>query len=178
MTLSTPVSQIPRVGPAYEKKLQKMGITQVRDLLFHFPRTYEDFSHITPITKVGAGNVYCVAGKILEIKEMRTYRKRISLITAIIEDESGAIKVLWFNQPYLADSLKPKDQVYLAGKVMRDKDGIYFASPVHEKADEGKNLTHLGRIVPVYPETIGVSSRWLRSIIKIVLAQMKEVPET
>ena len=178
MTLSTPVSQIPRVGPAYEKKLQKMGITQVRDLLFHFPRTYEDFSHITPITKVEAGNVYCVAGKILEIKEMRTYRKRVSLITAIIEDESGAIKVLWFNQPYLADSLKPKDQVYLAGKVVRDKDGIYFASPIHEKADEGKNLTHLGRIVPVYPETIGVSSRWLRSIIKMVLAQMKEVPET
>src|SRR3989344_5307580 len=134
MNLSTPVSQIPRVGPAYEKKLQKMGITQVRDLLFHFPRTYEDFSHITPITKVEAGNVYCVAGKILEIKEMRTYRKRVSLITAIIEDASGAIKVLWFNQPYLADSLKPKDQVYLAGKVMRDKDGIYFASPVHQKA--------------------------------------------
>ncbi len=178
MTLSTPVSQVPRVGPAYEKKLQKMGITQVRDLLFHFPRTYEDFSHITPIKELKEGSTYCVAGKILEIKEMRTYRKRVSLITAIIEDESGTIKVLWFNQPYLADSLKPKDQVYLAGKVLRDKDGIYFASPVHEKADEGKNLTHLGRIVPIYPETVGVSSRWLRSVIKMVLAQMKEVPET
>jgi len=155
-----------------------MGITQVRDLLFHFPRTYEDFSHITPIKELKEGSTYCVAGKILEIKEMRTYRKRVSLITAIIEDESGTIKVLWFNQPYLADSLKPKDQVYLAGKVLRDKDGIYFASPVHEKADEGKNLTHLGRIVPIYPETVGVSSRWLRSVIKMVLAQMKEVPET
>ena len=178
MTLSTPVSQVPRVGPAYEKKLQKMGITQVRDLLFHFPRTYEDFSHITPIAKVEAGNVYCVAGTLLDIKENRTYRKRVSLITAIIEDESGAIKVLWFNQPYLADSLKPKNQVYLAGKVMRDKDGIYFASPVHEKSGDEKHLTHLGRIVPIYPETVGVSSRWLRSIIKMVLAQMKEVPET
>lgn len=58
MTLSTPVSQILRVGPAYEKRLKAMGITQVRDLLFHFPRTYEDFSHITPIAKLEAGNVY------------------------------------------------------------------------------------------------------------------------
>ena len=178
MTFSTPIGQVPKIGTAYEKKLKKMGITTVRDLLFHFPRTYEDFSRITPIAKLEAGNVYCVAGKILEIKEMRTYRKRVSLITGIVEDESGAIKVLWFNQPYLVDSLKPKDQIYLAGKVARDKDGIYFASPVHEKAEEGKNLTHLGRIVPMYPETLGVSSRWLRSIVKMVLAQVKEVPET
>ena len=178
MTLSTPAGQIPRVGPAFEKKLKKMGITQVRDLLFHFPRNYEDFSKITPIKNLKEGQVYCVAGKILEMKEMRTYRKRVSLITGLIEDTSGAIKALWFNQPYLVDSLKPKDEVYLAGKVVRDKEGIYLANPVHEKAQEGKNLTHLGRIVPVYPETIGVSSRWLRSIIKMVLAQMADIPET
>jgi len=101
-----------------------------------------------------------------------------------VEDDSGAIKVIWFNQPYLVDSLKPKDTVFLAGKVARDKEGVYMSSPVHEKVDEpaqsgNKNLTHLGRVVPIYPEALGVSSRWLRSIIKMVLAQMKgEIPET
>ena len=178
MTLSTPIGQVPRIGTAYEAKLKKLGITTVRDLLFHFPRTYEDFSKITPIKDVKEGQVYCLAGKLLDIQEMRTYRKRVSLITGMVEDDSGAIKILWFNQPYLADSLKKGDNVYLAGKVMRDKEGVYLASPVHEKADDNKNLTHLGRIIPVYPETAGVSSRWLRSIIKMVLASIKEMPET
>jgi len=179
MTLSTPVGSVPRIGPAYEKRLKKMGITTVRDLLFHFPRTYEDFSKITPIAKLQADGTYCVFGTLLEIKEVRTFKRRMSLITGIIEDSSGAIKVLWFNQPYLTGSLKAKDEVYLAGKVVRDKKGVYLASPVHEKAEEDKNLTHVGRLVPIYPETTGVSSRWLRSIIKMVLAQMKsEIPET
>ena len=178
MTLSTPIGQVPRIGTAYEAKLKKLGITHVRDLLFHFPRTYEDFSKITPIQDVQEGQVYCVAGSLLEINEVRTYRKRVSLITGMVEDDSGAIKILWFNQPYLADSLKKGDNVYLAGKVMRNKEGVYLASPVHEKAEEGKNLTHVGRIIPVYPETAGVTSRWLRSIIKMVLASMKDVPET
>ena len=156
-----------------------MGITTVRDLLFHFPRTYEDFSKITPIAKLQAGGTYCVFGTLLEIKEVRTFKRRMSLITGLIEDKSGAIKVLWFNQPYLTGSLKAKDEVYLAGKVVRDKKGVYLASPVHEKAEDDKNLTHVGRLVPIYPETTGVSSRWLRSIIKMVLAQMKsEIPET
>ncbi|HZX49548.1 MAG TPA: DNA helicase RecG, partial [Candidatus Paceibacterota bacterium] len=119
MTLSTPIGQVPRIGTAYEAKLKKLGITHVRDLLFHFPRTYEDFSKITPIQDVQEGQVYCVAGSLLEINEVRTYRKRVSLITGMVEDDSGAIKILWFNQPYLADSLKKGDNVYLAGKVMR-----------------------------------------------------------
>ena len=178
MTLSTPIGQVPRIGTAYEAKLKKMGITTVRDLLFHFPRTYVDFSTITPIRDLKEGEVYCVSGTLLDIKETRTFRKRVSLITALVEDKTGAIKILWFNQPYLVDSLKPKDEVYLAGKVVRDKEGIYISNPVHEKAGDGKNLTHVGRIIPVYPETIGVSSRWLRSIIKMVLAQVKEMPET
>lgn len=185
MTLSTPIGQVPRIGTAYEAKLKKMGIGTVRDLLFHFPRAYEDFSNITPIAGLKEGSTYCVAGKILEIKETRTYRKRVSMITGLVEDDSGAVKVIWFNQPYLLDSLKAKDLVYLAGKVTRDKEGIHLSSPIHEKADSStslgasnQSLTHLGRIVPVYPETLGVSSRWLRSIIKMVLAQMQAVPET
>jgi len=156
-----------------------MGITTVRDLLFHFPRTYEDFSKITPIANLKEGNTYCVQGTMLEINEVRTFKRRMSLITGLVEDKSGAIKVLWFNQPYLTGSLKAKDKVYLAGKVVRDKKGIYLASPVHEKIEGGKELVHLGRLVPVYPETVGVSSRWLRSIIKMVLEQMeKNIPET
>ena len=109
MTFSTPIGQVPRIGTAYEKKLKKTGITTVRDLLFHFPRTYEDFSKITPIKDLKEGGTYCISGKLLDLKEIRTLKKRMSLITGLVEDASGAVKVLWFNQPYLIDSLKPKD---------------------------------------------------------------------
>ncbi|OHA66728.1 MAG: ATP-dependent DNA helicase RecG [Candidatus Wildermuthbacteria bacterium RIFCSPHIGHO2_02_FULL_45_25] len=175
MNLSAPISSIPRVGPAYEKKLHKLGIHTIRDMLFHFPRTYEDWSVITPIENVTEGKSWCVCGEILEIKQIRTYKKGMSFVNAVLQDTTGAIKVRWFNQPYLADTLKNQDKVCLAGKVMRDKEGIYLASPAFEKLKEGESpfehLTHTGRIIPIYPETTGVSSRWIRSIIKMILAK-------
>src|SRR3989338_11432111 len=162
MNLSTPLSQVPRVGPVYQKRLQNLGITTVRDLLFHFPRSYEDFSIITPIKNIQEGSTYCATGKLLDIQQKTTYKKRFSVTEALLQDDSGAIKIVWFQQPYLADSLKTGDQVCVAGKVLRDKDGIYFSSPVYEKARNNTaswQLTHVGRIVHVYEETAGVSSR-------------------
>ncbi|MBI2641977.1 MAG: ATP-dependent DNA helicase RecG [Candidatus Wildermuthbacteria bacterium] len=180
MTLSTSLSEVPRVGPVYQKRLKGLGIANVRDLLFYFPRAYEDFSKITPIAELKEGMIFCVRAKVLEIKEQRTFKKRMSLITALVQDNTGATRVLWFNQPYLVTSLEQGDEVYLAGKALRDKQGIYLANPAHEKPilHPGGELTHVGRIVPVYAETAGVSSRWLRSIIKSVLARLEDVKET
>jgi len=193
MNLSTPLSQVPRVGPVYQKRLQNLGITTVRDLLFHFPRSYEDFSIITPIKNIQEGSTYCATGKLLDIQQKTTYKKRFSVTEALLQDDSGAIKIVWFQQPYLADSLKTGDQVCVAGKVIRDKDGIYFSSPAFEKIrpvirpgapsnDGAKSsryeFTHVGRIIPTYAETAGVSSRWLRSIIKMVLASLKDITDS
>jgi ATP-dependent DNA helicase RecG len=187
MNLSTPLSQVPRVGPVYQKRLQNLGITTVRDLLFHFPRSYEDFSVITPIKTIQEGNTYCSAGELLDIKQKTTFKKRFSITEALLQDSTGAIKIVWFQQPYLAESLKAGDNICVAGKVARDKDGIYFSSPAYEKlpqrqsADEAESgirnyeLTHVGRIIPTYTETAGVSSRWLRSIIKMALASLGNI---
>src|SRR3989338_10686858 len=173
MNLTTPLSQVPRIGPVYQKRLQNLGITQVRDLLFHFPRSYEDFSVVTPIKTIQEGNTYCVTGKLLDLKQKTTYKKRFSVTEALLQDSTGAVKIVWFQQPYLADSLQAGDKICVAGKVIRDKDGIYFASPVYEKIQDANaspwQFTHVGRIIPTYAETAGVSSRWLRSIIKMVL---------
>lgn len=168
-----------------------MGITTARDLLFHFSRTYEDFSNITKIKDAHEGETYCVCGKILEIKDVRTFRKRLSITHAIVQDDTGPIRVLWFNQPYLAQSLHEKDDICIAGKVARNKEGLYFSSPTYEKIRDIQtkqttnyklqttNYTHVGRIIPVYPETIGVSSRWLRYMIKTLLSQLPStIPET
>ena len=178
MNLLTPIEKIPRIGPQYQKKLSRLGIKTVDDLLFHFPHRYEDFSDLTPISKVKVGETVCIQGKILEIKNIRTWHKKMTLTNAIIEDDSGAIKVVWFNQPYLTNSLKQGSLVCLAGKVAIGKKsyaGTYLSSPAYEKISdlERKNLIHTGGLIPVYPETEGLSSRWLRYILRPLLANFK-----
>ncbi|MCH7551952.1 ATP-dependent DNA helicase RecG [Patescibacteria group bacterium] len=176
MTLVTPISEIPRVGPVYQKRLKTMGITTCRDLLFHFPRTYQDLSVITPLSKMQEGGEYCFYGTLGELKEVRTYRKRISVIEGVLSDKTGSIKVVWFNQPYLKDTLSPGQEVFLAGKVVRDKSGIHLQSPAYEKIS--KNPIHMARLVPVYQETRGVSSKWLRFVIHMVLGSLTNIPDT
>ncbi|XOB41145.1 MAG: ATP-dependent DNA helicase RecG [Candidatus Nealsonbacteria bacterium] len=188
MNLSTPIEKIPRVGPQYQKKLNRLGIKNIADLLFHFPHRYEDFSNLTPITQVKADEKVCIQGKVLDIQNIITRRRRFVLTKATIKDESGAIKVIWFNRPYLVDSLKPGASVCLAGKAAINKkyfSGVYLSSPAYEKIsqEEKKTLIHTGGLIPVYPETEGLSSRWLRYIIRPLLAQFKNkvqdpLPET
>jgi len=181
MNLSTPIEEIPRIGPAYQKKLKKLGIKTIQDFLFHFPHRYEDFSNLVKISEAKVGERVCAQGKILEIKNTRTWKKRMILTQAILKDDSGSIKVVWFNQPYLINVLKEGNFVCLAGKVISDKYGLYLSSPAYEKINlEPKtyNLTpdliHTGRLVPVYPETEGLSSRWLRFILRPILVQLKD----
>ena len=176
MNLSTPISEIPRVGPVYQKRLKTMGITTCRDLLFHFARTYQDLSVITPVNKAQEGGEYCFYGTLGELKEVRTYRKRISVIEGVLSDKTGSIKVVWFNQPYLKDTLLLGQEVFLAGKMIRDKNGIHLQSPAYEKVS--KNPIHMARLVPIYQETRGVSSKWLRFVIHMVLGSLTNILDT
>ena len=176
MQLTTPLSEVPRIGPVYQKRLKTMGITTCRDLLFHFPRMYHDLSTITPIGKAKEGFEYCFQGTLGELQEMRTYRKRISVVEGVLSDKTGSIKVVWFNQPYLKDTLSLRQEVFLAGKVVRDQNGIHLQSPAYEKMS--RNPIHMARLVPVYQETRGVSSKWLRFVIRMVLDSLKNIQDT
>lgn len=184
MNLATPIEEIRRIGPAYQKRLKKLEIKNVRDLLFHFPHRYEDFSNLKPISQSKVGETITIQGKILEIENTRTWKKRMILTQALVGDNSGTIQVVWFNQPYLINVLKKGDRVCLAGKVtMRTskKEGsiLYLSSPAYEKLGQAGELIHTGRLVPVYPETEGLSSRWLRFILKPLLIKFREkIPET
>jgi len=171
MNLSTPITELQGVGPVYQKKLKRLGIKQVKDVLFHFPHRYEDFSNILPIAQAKMGDSCCVQGKILSIENIRTWKRKMFLTQAVVGDASGAIKVTWFRQPYLTNVLKKNENVCLAGKVVLGSDGVYLANPTYEKMGPGSDLTHVGRIVPIYPETSGLSSRWLRYIIKPLLVE-------
>jgi len=190
MNLNTPIEQLPRIGPIYRKKLRKLGIKTVQDLLFHFPHRYEDFSNVLQISKVKAGQSCSIQGKILEIENIKTWKRKMFITQALIGDETGAIKAIWFNQPYLTNVLKKQDLVCLAGKALADQRGFYLSNPAYEKISEyslrgtvgyirNSNLTHTGRLIPVYPETEKLSSRWLRNILKPLLLEFRDkIPET
>jgi len=185
MQLSTPIEEIPRIGPQYQKRLKRMGIKTIRDLLSHFPHRYEDFSNIIPIAQADAGGPFSFQGKILEIRNLRTFRKKMIITQATLGDESGKIKVIWFNQPYLINTLKKDEFVCLAGKVTKKNSSKYLSNPAYEKIRNWKleignsDLTHTGRLIPVYPETEGVSSKWLRFIIKPLLTKFGDkIPDS
>lgn len=168
MDLKTPIELIPRIGSAYAKKLEKLGLSTVQDLLFYFPHRYEDFSHLTKVKDVVEKQKVCLKGKIIEINNHVTFRHRLVITEALFKDPTGTLKVVWFNQPYLAEDLLDQE-VYLAGQIKRNKEGIYLSSPIQEKVKKGEKPVHLARLVPVYPETKGLTSRWLRYIIKNLL---------
>jgi len=179
ITLQTAIEKLPRVGTAYAKRLKKFGIKTVQDLLFYFPARYDDFSEIISIhsAKQRLNDVVCAQGQIIEIESSHTWKNFINLTQATIRDDSGEIKVIWYNQPYLAKSLHEDDFICVAGKISLGKEGVFFNSPAYERINEiGENdeLTHTGRIVPVYSETRGVTSRWLRYVIKPLLYRFCE----
>jgi len=167
------------IGTVLQRRLKKLGIKTIDDLLFHFPHRYEDFSNLVPIAKIKLNRNCTVKGKILEIENTRTWKRKMIITTALIEDETGSILATWFYQPYLTKILKEGDDVLLSGKISLGKNGLYLSNPLYEKADEEKTLTHTGGFVAVYPETQGLSSKWLRSIIKRVLILfLNRIPET
>ncbi len=182
LTLDTPIEEVPKIGAAYQKKLKRLKIKTVQDLLLYFPQRYDDFSNIIPINEARQGQVVCVQGRIVAVEASRSFKKWMDIITITIEDETGTINATWFNQPYLAQSLKEDDMVCLAGKVSLNQEGLFLNSPAHERINElveNDNLTHTGRIVPVYAETKGLTSRWLRYVIKPLLIQFHEIfPES
>ena len=184
VNLDTPIEELPKVGTAYAKKLKKFGVKTIRDLLFYFPARYDDFSEIISIKQARQklGENVCFQGRVVQIENSHSFKKYMSYTEALVEDQSSQIKVIWFNQPYMAKSLHEDDFVSLAGKVGFYNKEIYLSNPVHERINEfGKNeeLTHTGRIVPVYSETRGLTSRWLRYIIKPLLYRfLDQIQET
>src|SRR3989338_3773867 len=182
--LSLPIEKLKSVGPRNTPRLAKLGIKTVRDLLWHFPVRYEDYSHVVSISEIEPGQKVNIQGEILKMSTRMIFPKRMSITNALIGDETGAVKVVWFNQPFIANSLKEGTLVSLAGKANLDKHGLYLSSPTYEKitTDEysftppAGGLTHTGGLIPVYPETEGVTSKYLRFLIKPLLKDM-EAPD-
>lgn len=190
--LSIPVSKLTSIGPIYQKRLDKLGIHTVADLLYHFPFRYENYSHIVKTTTAKVGDTVTLIGQLIQIENIYT-KNRKKITQAIIQDEKGSLSVIWFNQHFLTRILKKGMLVSLSGKVDRFNYKIVLLSPEYEGLKESivnsqqsteRNkqssvdrrqwtTIHTGRLVPIYPETARLSSKWLRSRLKPLLDKIK-----
>jgi len=178
LDLGTPISNIPRISLAYQKRLMKLGVKTLRDLFYHFPHRYDDFSQIKPIGELEENEVATIQGKVTKVKNIHIWKKRMNITEIYVQDETGAIKAVWFNQPYIASSLPEGSWVSLSGKTILNK-GLYLSNPSYEKIDKNNPtlLRHTGCLVPVYPETTGLSSRYLRYLIQLFSSALKQIPD-
>ncbi len=169
MNGSKNVSELRGVGEATLAKLNKLGITTLEDLLLHYPRKYDDFSHITTADKAEPGPL-TLRGRVVDVTTRRS--KRGTTVTeAVIEDDTGEIKAVWFNQPYLGGQLSNMEEVFVSGELAFRYQQYGLQNPVIERASSFQKDT--ARIVPVYPETAGLSSKQLRSYILQALKAAK-----
>lgn len=165
------------IPPFYLKRFEKLGLKTIKDLIFYFPRRYNDFTNLMPIAKVASGQIATIQGKILAIKSRSIFARHINITEAIVKDESGSIKAIWFNQPYLVKFLAQGASVSLSGKIEYYKKAVQISNPIYEKIDEVGELTHTGILAPIYPETAGLTSRYIRKLAKNFLSVAGEIKD-
>lgn len=171
MNLDGKVSTGNRSLKMYASRLQKLEIYTFKDLLYHIPSRYEDYSLVVPIETLQEGELVTIQGEITNAKNNYT-RSRKSIQKITIGDTTGSIDLAWFNQPYIIKNFPVGESLSISGKVDLFSRKLTFISPEYELLSSPR--IHTGRIVPIYPETRGVSSKWLRKQISLVLTELAD----
>lgn len=175
LTFETRLDTLPHVKPPQWLRLKRLGMETVRDLLFHFPTRFEDYATLIPIRDIVEGEKVTIEGKIKSITAERTWKKKMLLTEALIEDSTGVLRAIWFNQRFVFQTLKEGMHMRFSGKVAHDKEGLVLMSPVFERSE--RQATHTGRLVPVYPETVGLTSKFLRWQMALLFQKLSLFPD-
>ena len=165
LTVDSPVDRLRGVDTKLAARFKRLEVTTVRDLLYLFPRRHIDYSTITKISEVSPDEPCTVVGTVWESRAIKQgYQGRRVDTEAVLSDESGNIKVVWFGQRHLARTLKPNTRIAISGKAGVFKGQLVFESPDYELLDHGQTPIHTGRLVPVYPLTEGLTARNVRRL--------------
>jgi ATP-dependent DNA helicase RecG len=173
MTLNSPLTDLKGVGEAVAKKFAILGIRTVSDLLDYYPRRYEDYSEITEINHLKPGVVTIEA----EIKQAkgRYVRRGMHITEAVASDESGSVRLIWFNQPYRAAAIRHGQKYFISGTYQLSRQRFSIMNPSMEMASEFPINT--ARVIPIYRETKDLKSRQIRAAIKEASPLLKHLPE-
>lgn len=167
MDLQIPLSRLKGVGPSFAKRLEKLELVTVNDLIYHFPFRYEDFSKNSKIAEANLGEVVTFQGQIWSVQNTFTKFRKV-LTKAILNDGSGSVELTWFNQSWLTKTILTGDTLQISGKLDQRGNTLTITAPEWEKVDLSPGI-HTGRLVPIYPETYGISSKWFRKTFSLLM---------
>ena len=163
LTVDAPVDRLTGVDAKTAKRLERLDVATVRDLLYLFPRRHEDYSNVVKIAEIVPGESCTVVGTVWESREIAQGPKgRRRDTEATLSDESGNVRAIWFGQRYVARSLKPGSKVAISGKADVFRGQLVFESPEYEQFKEEQPGIYTGRLAPVYPLTEGITARNMR----------------
>jgi len=163
ITLATSIEKITGIGPVRAQKLKNLGIETAKQLIEWYPFRYLDLTNVVPISSLRVGQEKTIRAKVTSLSIGRTLRRRMNLIEAALEDDSGKISAVWYNQPYLIQKLKKNSQWIFHGQITLRPRKI-LQSPLVESQPT---------IIPIYHETEGLNSRWFYKIICSLVNQVR-----
>ncbi len=163
IALDAPVTVLPGIGRNHARTLSRLGLNTIRDMLYYFPRRYDDFSRMKPINRLKYGDQVTVIGTVQSCK-LRPTKSGKSLVEAVVSDGSAAIRVNWFNNPHMVKRLRDGVQVSLAGKVDQYLGRLVFNNPNLEFLEQQQLSAN--RIWPNYPSKTDISQKWLRKLME------------
>lgn len=192
MNQNDPLEKHFRLAQSQKNALKKLGLLTIRDLLFHLPSRYENITGSKPIRLLDAGDDTIIYGRLSGLVARKAFKSGNPIAEGFIEDNTGKIKIIWFNQPYIAKMLRDGALVKLSGKVAGNEKGLYIANPETQNIDNlpvniGESLfgnqNNINTFLPVYKESRGISSKWFyHNIQKVfgsgILDEMEDaIPE-
>ena len=176
MDLLKSVSSLNRVGAAVAKKLNKIGIHTIGDLIYYFPFRYDDYQGVLTTKELKEGMMVSVRAKVELIANRRSFKTRKIMTEALISDDAGSLRIIWFNQPYVIKNIKPGDTFLFTGVVKTDMLGPQLIAPSYERVVDTENVLS-AKLVPIYYLTAGLSQKYLRFIIKQSLADIQNLSD-
>lgn len=174
MELMSPVTDVKGVGEELAKKLAVLGVKTVGELIDYLPRRYEDYSEVVAIRDTKPGPVTIKA--VVKQASGRYVRRGMHLTEAVVSDDTGSMRIIWFNQPYRAAGLKRGSEYYFSGLFELSHQHMQMTSPSAELVSDF--TVNTARIVPVYRETKGITSKQIRKIVANCQNLIHTLPET
>ena len=181
--LASALQYLKGVGPRRAADLQRVGLTTVEDLLYRFPIRYEDRGAFRTIASLRPGMVSSVLAEVISSGIRPTRRPRFKIFEMLVRDPTGALRAVFFNQPFLADVFHPHQRVILYGKLELTSHGLQMQNPQYEvvrtdgdeeEAQSDVDALHTGRIVPIYEKTGTLTTKMQRVLVHQALAQLPE----
>ena len=169
ITLDTLLASIKSIPPKLRLSLEKLEITTVGKLLRHFPTRYEDYTKITKIADLKPGEMVTIRGEVRKITSRRGWKSFMPIVEVLVTDETGGLTLVWFNQPFIGKALHEGMQANFAGKVFSNKTGLHLSNPSYEALHGTTVTTHTAGLIPIYPETRGLTSKGIRYLVKQLL---------